>query len=75
MARRSGLGKGLSSLIPAVDGGTTLGEGDGPTLVEIPVAEIVANPHQPRVHFEEESLSELTASISGLTPSVPMNGS
>jgi len=63
MTRRSGLGKGLSSLIPPVDGGSTLGEGDGPTLVEIPVAEIVANPHQPRVHFDEESLGELAASI------------
>jgi ParB family chromosome partitioning protein len=63
MTRRSGLGKGLSSLIPPVDGGSTLGEGDGPTLVEIPVAEIVANPHQPRVHFDEESLAELAASI------------
>jgi ParB family chromosome partitioning protein len=63
MTRRSGLGKGLSSLIPPVDGGATLGEGDGPTLVEIPVAEIVANPHQPRVHFDEETLGELAASI------------
>ena len=63
MTRRSGLGKGLSSLIPAVDGGATLGDGDGPTLVEIPVADIVANPHQPRVHFDEETLAELAASI------------
>ncbi len=63
MTRRSGLGKGLSSLIPPIDGGATLGEGDGPTLVEIPVAEIVANPHQPRVHFDEETLGELAASI------------
>jgi len=32
-------------------------------LLEIPVSEIVPNPHQPRVHFDEDSLSELTASI------------
>ena len=63
MTRRSGLGKGLSSLIPAVDGGAAIGDDDGPTLVEIPVAEIVANPHQPRVHFDEETLGELAASI------------
>jgi ParB family chromosome partitioning protein len=63
MTRRSGLGKGLSSLIPAVDGGAALDDGDGPALVEIPVADIVANPHQPRVHFDEESLGELAASI------------
>jgi ParB family transcriptional regulator, chromosome partitioning protein len=63
MTRRSGLGKGLSSLIPPVDGGAALDDGDGPALVEIPVADIVANPHQPRVHFDEESLGELAASI------------
>jgi len=32
-------------------------------LVDIPVADIPPNPHQPRVHFDEESLSELTASV------------
>jgi ParB family chromosome partitioning protein len=60
MARRSGLGKGLSSLIP-----TEVGEGDvgEATLVELPVAAVTPNPHQPRVHFEEESLVELAASI------------
>lgn len=62
MARRSGLGKGLSSLIPP--GETLSGEGDdGPILREIPVADITPNPNQPRVHFDEESLAELTASI------------
>jgi ParB family transcriptional regulator, chromosome partitioning protein len=62
MARRSGLGKGLSSLIPP--GETTSGEsGDAPVLIDIPVADITPNPHQPRVHFDEESLSELTASV------------
>ena len=32
-------------------------------LRDIPVADITPNPHQPRVHFDEESLAELTASI------------
>ena len=32
-------------------------------LVEIPIADIVPNPHQPRVHFDEETLGELAASI------------
>ena len=36
---------------------------DAPILIDIPVADITPNPHQPRVHFDEESLSELTASI------------
>jgi ParB family chromosome partitioning protein len=63
MARRSGLGKGLSSLIPPGD--TDVGsDGDvGAVLADIPVSDITPNPHQPRVHFDEESLAELTASI------------
>jgi ParB family transcriptional regulator, chromosome partitioning protein len=62
MVRRSGLGKGLSSLIPP--GEATPGEsGDGAVLADIPVGDISPNPHQPRVHFDEESLVELTASI------------
>lgn len=62
MARRSGLGKGLSSLIPT--GETTPGgEGADAVLTEIPIGDITPNPHQPRVHFDEESLLELTTSI------------
>lgn len=33
-------------------------------LMEIPIDEVVANPHQPRKHFSEESLAELSQSIS-----------
>lgn len=61
MVRRSGLGKGLSSLIPPGEGGGTT-SGDA-VLQDIPLSDITPNPHQPRVHFDEESLSELTASI------------
>lgn len=61
MARRSGLGKGLSSLIPP--GEATPGERDDAVLQDIPVGDITPNPNQPRVHFDEESLAELTASI------------
>ena len=56
MARRSGLGKGLDSLIP------TGGEGEG-SLRDIPLSQITANRYQPRVSFEEESLASLTASV------------
>jgi ParB family chromosome partitioning protein len=42
------------------------GDGDQPALVELPVVDITQNPHQPRVHFDEESLAELAASISQL---------
>ena len=33
------------------------------SLLEIPITNIRPNPHQPRTHFDEESLSSLTASI------------
>ncbi|MFP5488880.1 MAG: ParB/RepB/Spo0J family partition protein [Acidimicrobiia bacterium] len=62
MARRSGLGKGLSSLIPPGEASGGGGEGEA-FLQEIPVSDITPNPNQPRVHFDEESLAELTASI------------
>lgn len=61
MARLSGLGKGLGALIPA-DAAAVIA-GDHPRLEEIPVASIVPNPHQPRVHFDEETLTELASSI------------
>ncbi|GJM37042.1 MAG: chromosome partitioning protein ParB [Acidimicrobiales bacterium] len=57
MAKRSGLGKGLSSLIPADV--TT----DGAVYREIDVNEVVPNRYQPREHFDEETLTALTASI------------
>jgi ParB family chromosome partitioning protein len=62
MARSSGLGKGLSSIIP----GAERAESDttaGAVLSDLPVAAVSPNPHQPRVHFDEESLTELSASI------------
>lgn len=60
MVRRSGLGKGLSALIPAEL--TQAGGGDA-ELLDIPVGDIDPNPNQPRVHFDEESLAELADSI------------
>ncbi|MEI7546728.1 MAG: ParB/RepB/Spo0J family partition protein [Actinomycetota bacterium] len=61
MARQSGLGKGLGSLIPSDVAGAV--SGDQPRLEEIPVGSVSPNPHQPRVHFDEESLAELAASV------------
>ena len=55
--RRSGLGKGLSSLIPADV------ETDGSTFREIDVDAVVPNRYQPRDHFDEETLTSLAASI------------
>ncbi len=59
MARRSGLGKGLGSLIPTTE---RLQDSDA-ILRELPVSEIVANTYQPRSHFDEEALVSLSASI------------
>ena len=63
MARLGGLGKGLGALIPAGEAGSDDDGTDAPVLAELPIDSIVPNPHQPRVHFDEESLSDLTASI------------
>jgi ParB family chromosome partitioning protein len=58
------LGKGLSSIIPTAERPESA---DHPTtaavLADVPVASVSPNPNQPRVHFDEESLAELTASI------------
>lgn len=56
--RRSGLGKGLSSLIPQ-----EAAEAADAELIEITTASVVPNPNQPRIHFDEEALVELAASI------------
>lgn len=58
MARRSGLGKGLGALIPT----EVVADRDS-ALLEVPVDSIVPNAYQPRGHFDEETLSSLTASI------------
>jgi ParB family transcriptional regulator, chromosome partitioning protein len=63
MARRSGLGKGLGSLIPSDAGMGAIEALEGAVLMDLEVSSISPNPHQPRVHFDEESLSELAASI------------
>lgn len=60
MARRSGLGKGLGALIPTEVMGQ---QSTGAVLVELPVASIEPNQHQPRMAFDEESLVALTASV------------
>jgi len=58
MARASGLGKGLGSLIPSENQATTVTGID-----TVPVAEVSPNPLQPRKYFDEEALSTLADSI------------
>jgi len=56
--RKAGLGRGLEALIPAEEKTEDLAE-----FLQVPVDEITPNPDQPRSHFDDESLGELTASI------------
>jgi ParB family transcriptional regulator, chromosome partitioning protein len=63
VARRSGLGRGLGALIPPEAAGATGGGGGEGGLREVPVSSIRPNPHQPRKHFDEESLSALASSV------------
>ncbi len=77
MARLGGLGKGLSALIPsdldepraapAIEGVTATSpagmDDDRARLIEVPIESLVPNPNQPRLHFDEETLEELAASI------------
>jgi ParB family chromosome partitioning protein len=69
VARKSGLGRGLDALIPT--GSTVMtprdgGGGSGTGLQEISVSSIDPNPNQPRNHFDEDSLAELSASIKAI---------
>ena len=57
MTRRSGLGRGLSSLIPADF------TADSGVYQEIDIKEVVPNRYQPREHFDEETLTSLSRSI------------
>ena len=61
MARRSGLGKGLSALIP----NEVVGDRSS-ALREVPIGSIKPNPRQPRVNFDEDTMSSLAASIKEL---------
>jgi len=62
MTRPSGLGRGLSSLIP-----TEPTQPDGEATYQlVAIASIRANPYQPRSAFDEESLAGLARSIGEL---------
>lgn len=61
MAQRKGLGKGLDALIPGGKPASPSGTGGG--VQQVAVDAIKMNPRQPRVHFSQEELNELAASI------------
>ena len=50
------LGRGLASLIPQRDTPAA-------TVLEVPLARVVPNPHQPRHHWDDADLEDLAASI------------
>jgi len=61
------LGKGLAALVASAAGvpadESAQGQPSGMLVRELPIAHIIANPHQPRTSFEEESLRELADSV------------
>lgn len=74
MAKIGGLGKGLGALLPNAGLKGNINPGTKTTLnnneekgtgkpKEIPLSEIVANPHQPRTNFDDDALAELTSSV------------
>lgn len=64
MAQRTGLGKGLDALIPAgAKASPQAAAGSGGGVQQVAVDAIQRNPRQPRIHFHEEELAELAASI------------
>lgn len=59
---KRGLGRGFESLLPAdFDKSLLLTPED--RIIKLPLADLRANPFQPRKHFDEQSLAELAASI------------
>jgi len=60
VARKGGLGRGLTALIPAAE---TSEEGGGAGLHELPIGSVRPNPLQPRRAFDEETLEGLTDSV------------
>jgi len=66
MAKKSGLGKGLSAILEDVEDAykQDLDDNTSTTLVkDIPIEDITPNPYQPRKVFEEEALRDLSHSI------------
>jgi ParB family chromosome partitioning protein len=58
--RKSGLGRGLEALIPAVEDDAA---GAVQGVLEVPLTSIIPNPHQPRSPIRDQDLVELAASI------------
>jgi ParB family chromosome partitioning protein len=62
MSAKSGLGKGFDALIPT-DFDSSLLIDSGERVQNVLISDILANPDQPRRHFDTDALKELAASI------------
>ncbi|TFU00337.1 ParB/RepB/Spo0J family partition protein [Polymorphobacter arshaanensis] len=60
--RQSGLGRGLSALLDEVSS-STADRGTTAAPTRLPLAQIVANPQQPRRQFDAAAMDELVASV------------
>jgi len=58
--KKSGLGRGLSALLDDIAAPPSV---DSPNVVRLAIADIAANPDQPRRHFDEQAMAELVASV------------
>lgn len=58
--KKSGLGRGLSALLDDI---SSPPQANAPGVARLPVADISANPDQPRRRFDEQAMAELVASV------------
>ena len=64
--KRGGLGRGLNALVSEAEyetGGSPASASNAASETKLPIEDIVPNPNQPRIHFNETELRELSESI------------
>lgn len=64
--KRGGLGRGLNALVSEAEyetGGSASSASNTASETKLPIEDIVPNPNQPRIHFNETELRELSESI------------
>lgn len=64
--KRGGLGRGLNALVSEAEyetGGSAASASNAASETKLPIEDIVPNPNQPRIHFNETELRELSGSI------------
>lgn len=64
--KRGGLGRGLNALVSEAEyetGGSAMSASNTASKTKLPIEDIVPNPNQPRIRFNETELRELSESI------------